>query len=292
MSKSSVSKIKLNSFQDLFQMNDSMTRVDDVRYIPLDELHEFRNHPFYVRNDDRMAELVESIKENGVLVPGIARIRAQGGYEIIAGHCRKYACEQVGLSVIPMYVRNVTDDEATILMVDSNIQRETILPSEKARSYKMKYDAIKHQGKRGDSLEAMKESTNESRSVIQRYIQLADLTDGLLYMLDERKLGFTQGVNISFLRTEEQEMVERVLQQLKRKISIRQSQMIKERKGHLTEAEILEICQMPVKKDDEKDFSISRDILNGYFDDNTSEEEIEKVILQLLDQWKAQKGGK
>ena len=288
MSKSSVSKIKLNSFQDLFHLNESMTE-GDVRYIPINELNDFKNHPFCVKDDERMEELMESIKKYGVLVPGIARIRAQGGYEIIAGHSRKYACEKLGLSVIPMYIRNVSDDEATILMVDSNIQRESILPSEKAKSYKMKYEAIKHQGKRGDSLEIMKEGTNDSRSVIQRYIQLAGLTDGLLQMLDERRLGLTQGANISCLRIREQEMVERVLKQLKRKLSIRQSQMIKDRKGHLTEDEILAICHMPMKKV-VKDVYLSRKTLSDYFDADTSEEEIAKVILQLLDQWKMERG--
>lgn len=193
----------------------------------IDELFEFKNHPFKVKDDARMEELVESVREHGILVPGIARIRPQGGYEIIAGHSRKHACELAGISTMPMFIRNMTDDEATVVMVDSNIQREDILPSEKARAYKLKYDAIKHQGKKGNSLSAMGEESGESIKVIQRYIWLSRLSDELLDMVDKKLLGFTQGVDISFLKKKEQEWVQSVIEKQKVSISTKQYEAIK-----------------------------------------------------------------
>lgn len=149
MSKTgSASKVKLNSFDDLFGASDMTAGTDQVQEIPLSELYEFRGHPFKVLDDEKMQETVESIKNYGVLMPGIARPRAKGGYEIIAGHRRKHGCELAGLSTMPMFIRDYNDDEATVIMVDTNIQREDILPSEKARAYSMKYEAMKHQGKR------------------------------------------------------------------------------------------------------------------------------------------------
>ena len=146
--RGSADKIKLSSFDDLFGTQEAGTGTEQVQEIPLCELHEFRGHPFKVVDDEKMQETVESIKNYGVLMPGIARPRAEGGYEIIAGHRRRHGCELAGLSTMPMFVRDYTDDEATIIMVDTNIQREDILPSEKARAYSMKYEAMKHQGKR------------------------------------------------------------------------------------------------------------------------------------------------
>lgn len=145
----SAAKVKLNSFDDLFGDGQPQAGIEQVQEIALSELHEFKGHPFKVLDDEKMQETVESVREHGVLMPGIARPRAEGGYEIIAGHRRRHACELVGLETMPMFIRNYTDDEATIIMVDSNIQREDILPSEKAKAYRMKYDAMKHQGKKG-----------------------------------------------------------------------------------------------------------------------------------------------
>lgn len=150
MSKAgSASKVKINSFDDLFGASQAPAGTEQVREIPLSELHEFKGHPFKVLDDEKMQETVESIRNYGVLMPGIARPRAGGGYEIIAGHRRKHGCELAGLSTMPMFVRDYSDDEATVIMVDTNIQREDILPSEKARAYAMKYEAMKHQGKKG-----------------------------------------------------------------------------------------------------------------------------------------------
>ena len=279
--KSSASKIRLNSFNDLFGLNDAMSQGVEVRNVMLDELFEFEGHPFKVCDNEKM---------EGVLVPGIARIRAKGGYEIIAGHSRKRACEKAGLSVMPMYIRNMSDDEATIVMVDSNIQREDILPSEKARAYKMKYDAMKHQGKKGNSLKAMGEESGESRNVVQRYIWLANLSDELLEMVDAKKLGFTQGVDISFLRKNEQEWLLNVVNKLGINISIRQSAKIKtaSKEGKLTEARIWELLS-PVKDErKQRKILLKADKLDSYFPDNYSENDIEKVIIELLDKWKAE----
>lgn len=288
--KSSASKIRLNSFNDLFGLNDAMSQGVEVRNVMLDELFEFEGHPFKVCDNEKMEELTESVREHGVLVPGIARIRAKGGYEIIAGHSRKRACEKAGLSVMPMYIRNMSDDEATIVMVDSNIQREDILPSEKARAYKMKYDAMKHQGKKGNSLKAMGEESGESRNVVQRYIWLANLSDELLEMVDAKKLGFTQGVDISFLRKTEQEWLLNVVNKLGINISIRQSAKIKtaSKEGKLTEARIWELLS-PVKDErKQRKILLKADKLDSYFPDNYSENDIEKVIIELLDKWKAE----
>lgn len=162
--RGSADKIKLSSFDDLFGTQEAGTGTEQVQEIPLCELHEFRGHPFKVVDDEKMQETVESIKNYGVLMPGIARPRAEGGYEIIAGHRRRHGCELAGLSTMPMFVRDYTDDEATIIMVDTNIQREDILPSEKARAYSMKYEAMKHQGKKGtgNSLDEVGEAAGES----------------------------------------------------------------------------------------------------------------------------------
>lgn len=259
----------------------------------IDELFEFKNHPFKVKDDARMEELVESVREHGILVPGIARIRPQGGYEIIAGHSRKHACELAGISTMPMFIRNMTDDEATVVMVDSNIQREDILPSEKARAYKLKYDAIKHQGKKGNSLSAMGEESGESIKVIQRYIWLSRLSDELLDMVDKKLLGFTQGVDISFLKKKEQEWVQSVIEKQKVSISTKQSEAIKKasQNGELTEAMVWEILFPSVEVRKNRKIVFKSDKLDNYFSDNYSEEDIEQVIIELLDKWKAELEG-
>lgn len=173
MSKTgSAAKVKLNSFDDLFGTEQPQTGTEQVQEIALSELHEFKGHPFKVLDDEKMQETVESVREHGVLMPGIARPMKDGGYEIIAGHRRRHACELVGLTTMPMFIRDYTDDEATIIMVDSNIQREDILPSEKAKAYRMKYDAMKHQGSKegGLTLGELGEAAGESAKTVQRYI--------------------------------------------------------------------------------------------------------------------------
>ena len=216
--KSSGKKLSLPAYDDIFSTEES--RVDDARekvvQIPLSELHPFAEHPFRVLDDEKMQETVDSIAENGVLVPAIARPRPEGGYELISGHRRKHGCELLGLETMPVIVRDLTDDQAILMMVDSNIQRETLLPSERAFAYKMRLDAMKRTHgrpslrdvsqfetqKRTDQL--MAEQTGESRATIQRYIRLTQLLPELLDMVDNRKLGMNPAVEISFLTKEEQ----------------------------------------------------------------------------------------
>ena len=201
----------MKSFEDLFGTNENLEQANggEIREIPLASLHTFRNHPFQI-HEDKLEEMVESVRQYGVLVPGIARMRPQGGYEIIAGHTRKAACELAGLDTMPMFIRNLNDDEATIVMVDSNIQREDIFPSEKARAYSMRYYAMKHQGikgNKGSSLDIMSEETGENAKKIQRYIRLAKLSDELLDFVDRKKIGFIQGADLSYLNEKQQQWV-------------------------------------------------------------------------------------
>ena len=212
--------------------------IPEKMFTKLTDLHTFKDHPFRVLDDEKMEETTESIREYGVLVPGLARPRAEGGYELIAGHRRKRGSERAGKEDMPVIVRNYTDDEATIIMVDSNIQREDILPSEKARAYAMKYEAMKHQGRKGggNTLDEVGESAGESGKTVQRYIWLSRLSDELLELVDKKKIGFVQGVDLSFLSETEQQWVLVILQETGATISTSQSGNLKEhsKKGELT----------------------------------------------------------
>ena len=226
MSKTgSAAKVKLNSFDDLFGTEQPQTGTEQVQEIALSELHEFKGHPFKVLDDEKMQETMESIREHGVLMPGIARPMKDGGYEIIAGHRRRHACEIVGLATMPMFIRDYTDDEATIIMVDSNIQREDILPSEKAKAYRMKYDAMKHQGSKegGLTLGELGEAAGESAKTVQRYIWISRLSDSLLNMVDAKKIGIMQAVDLSFLSEDAQQWVLVAIQETNVVITTQQS---------------------------------------------------------------------
>jgi ParB family chromosome partitioning protein len=259
-----------------------------VEEIPLTELYEFKNHPFRVLDDEKMLETVESIKQHGVLVPGIARPRKGGGYEIISGHRRKHASDIIGNRTMPMIIRNYSDDEATIIMVDSNIQREDILPSEKAKAYRMKYEAMKHQGSKsgGLTLGEIGETAGESPKTVQRYIWLSRLSDTLLNMVDEKRLGIVQGVDISFLGSEPQEWVFEAVTEEYVPISTAQSAKLKEcgTKGELTKAMVKLILER--HKPNERKVVIKPEKINSYFPDTYSQEDIENVIYGLLDEWK------
>lgn len=281
---------KVKGYTDLVAEENAASVSGEVKNIPIDELHEFKDHPFKVRDDAKMEELSESIKKNGVLVPGIARVRPEGGYEIIAGHSRCHACRMAGISQMPMFVKEMSDDEATIVMVDSNIQREDIFPSEKARAYKMKYEAMKHQGaKGGNSLEVMSEKTGENTKTIQRYIRLSILNDKLLNLVDKKKLPFNVGVNLSFLNRGEQNEVEFKLIRGKDQISLEQSELLKKHssKGTLNDELIDDILSDKgiIKKS--RKFTLKSDRLNEYFDDNYTDKEIENIIIKLLEDWKS-----
>lgn len=285
--KGSAEKIKLSSFDDLFGTQEAGTGTEQVQEIPLCELHEFRGHPFKVLDDEKMQETVESIKNYGVLMPGIARPRAEGGYEIIAGHRRRHGCELAGLSTMPMFVRDYTDDEATIIMVDTNIQREDILPSEKARAYSMKYEAMKHQGKKGagNSLDEVGEAAGESGKTVQRYIWLSRLSDELLEMVDKKKIGLVQGVDISFLTEQAQEWVQVIMEETGANISTTQSAKLKEygKKGELTMPMVRLI--LTEEKPRERKVTLKAEKISRYFPEEYSESEIEKVIIELLEAW-------
>lgn len=293
MSKAgSASKVKINTFDDLFGGADTVAgNGEQVTEVALSDLYEFKGHPFKVLDDDKMKETVESIKNYGVLMPGIARPRAEGGYEMIAGHRRKHGCELAGLTTMPVFIRNYTDDEATVIMVDTNIQREDILPSEKAKAYAMKYEAIKHQGKKGNgnSLDEVGEAAGESGKTVQIYIWLARLSEELLGMVDKKKLGLVQGVDISFLSEEAQQWVEAVIEDSGVNVSTAQSAKLKEygKKGELTMPMVKLILTQDKPK--ERKFTMKADRLSRYFPDDFSDDEIENVIYGLLEEWNSGK---
>ena len=285
----SAAKIKMESFDDLFGGSVAQENgVEQIINAPLAELHTFKDHPFRVEDDEKMEETTESIRQHGVLVPGIARPRAGGGYEIIAGHRRKRGSELAGKTEMPVIVRNYTDDEATIIMVDSNIQREDILPSEKARAYKMKYKAMKHQGKKSgrNTLDEVGEAAGENAKKVQRYIWLSRLSDELLEMVDTKKLGFSQGVDISFLTEEAQQWVQAIIEEQGCNVSMVQSGKLKEygKSGELTLA-MVELV-LSEEKPKERKITIKSDKIGKYFSDSYSNEEIESIIITLLDKWK------
>jgi hypothetical protein len=290
MSKTgSASKVKLNSFDDLFGMEQPQAGTEQIQEIALSELHGFKGHPFKVLDDEKMQEMIESIREYGILIPGIARRMKDSGYEIIAGHRRKYACEMAGLSTMPMFIRDYTDDEATIIMVDSNIQREDILPSEKAKAYRMKYDAMKHQGSKagGLTLGELGETAGESAKTVQRYIWISRLSDSLLDMVDTKKIGIMQAVDLSFLSENAQQWVFAVIQEINAGITTQQSAMLKEsdKKGELT----FPMVRMLLEKEKtvERKVIIKTERINSYFPATYSRKEIENIIYQLLDNWKS-----
>jgi ParB family chromosome partitioning protein len=281
----SASKVKLSSFDDLFGGAEN-TAGEQIVNVKLADLHTFKGHPFRVLDDEKMEETTESISKYGVLVPGLARPRAGGGYEIIAGHRRKRGSELAGLDTMPVIVRNYTDDEATIIMVDSNIQREDILPSEKARAYAMKYEAMKHQGSKGGStLDEVGEAAGESGKTVQRYVWLARLSDELLDMVDKKKIGIAQGVDISFLSEEQQQYVTVILQETGASVSNAQAAKLKEygKSGDLTQAMVRLI--LTEEKPKERKVTIKGEKISQYFSEDYSNDDIEGIIIQLLEEW-------
>lgn len=281
--------IQLTSYEELLGMDYGTSEdVEKIKIVPLTELHTFKGHPFRVVDDEKMEETTESISKYGVLVPAIARPRVGGGYELIAGHRRKRGSERAGKTEMPVIIRNYTDDEAIIIMVDSNIQREDILPSEKAKAYSMKYEAMKHQGKKagGSTLDAIGEQAGESGKTVQRYIWLARLSDELLEMVDSKKIGFVQGVDISYLTNEAQDWVLEILSNQKGSITTTQSGKLKEyaKSGELTSAMVHLI--LSEKKQKERKVTIKADKISQYFPEEYSIEDIETVIYELLEEWK------
>ena len=293
-SKGLSNRIKLSSYDDMFSAENDGNATSEAKIvegqiveIPLSELHTFENHPFRVVDDENMEEMVESVKEYGVLVPAIARPRAEGGYELISGHRRKHASELAGKDTMPVIVRDCDNDEAVVIMVDANIQREDILVSERAKAYQMKYEAMKHQGKaQGNSLQEMSEQAGESMKTIQRLICIASLDEKLLAMVDEKKLGLRQGVDLSFIPQEQQRIVYEVISEMGVSLSQEQSARIKEssRKGYLN-ADFLK-DYLSEKKPKPRKVVFNQKKLDNYFTPDMSNEDIEELIVKLLDEWK------
>ena len=282
MSRGIEGKIKINSFADLVG-----AKKDAVVNIPLEDLYEFSGHPFRVIDDEKMAETVESIREHGVLVPAIVRPRTTDGYEIISGHRRKRACELLEFETMPAIIKNYTDDEAVIAMVDSNIYRDDILPSEKARAYRMKFDALKHQGSKegGHTLDVIAEKSGESSRTIHRYLDLSRLIDGLLDLVDKKRLQFISGVEISFLTEKEQNWVLEVIEASDFSVSTEKALKLKDysSRKELSKPLIKEI--LSDEKPLQRSFTIKNDKLKKYFGESVSKEEIEETIFRLLDEW-------
>ena len=279
-------KLQINSFADYVDGDDCI-----VNEVPLEDLYEFRNHPFRVLDDEKMDETVESIKKYGVLMPGIVRPRLEGGgYEIIAGHRRKRACEIAGLKTMPVLIKNYTDDEAVVTMVDTNIQREDILPSEKARAYRMKFDAMKHQGSGGGvTIESIGEASGESGKTVQRYIWLSNLSDVLLAFVDEKKLPIRSGVDISYLNEKEQHWVEEIIDSMGVVIEPAKAKKIKSysQSKELSKALLTEI--LTEEKPKPRKFVMKDDRISEFFSAEVTDEEIEETIIRLLEEWRMKK---
>jgi ParB family chromosome partitioning protein len=297
--KSSAKNISLNSYDDIFSTEETRedAKREKVTDMLLSELYPFPDHPFQVRDDDSMRETVESIKEYGVLVPAIVRPRADGGYELISGHRRKHACEIAGLTTMPVIVRDLDDDAATIIMVDSNIQRENILPSERAKAYKMKLDAIKRQGARTDltspqvaakfrSDDKVAEGANISGDTVRRYIRLNELTPELQQMVDDKKIAMTPAVELSYLKPEEQTLLLDTIESEQATPSLSQAQRLKKfsAEGHLNEDSMLAIMSEE-KKPEKSDLTIKADKLQKYFPKSYTPQQMEQVIIRLLEGW-------
>lgn len=296
--KSSGRKPSLTSYDDIFS-TEASRQQEQIQRLAISELHPFKDHPFRVLDDDRMMETVESVKEYGVLVPIIARPMADGGYEIVSGHRRKRACELAGMNEIPAIVRDLDDDEAVIIMVDSNLQRENILPSERAKAYQMKLEAIKHQGERRDltsrqlvgKLEAadlIGQDTGESGRQIQRILRLNNLEPPLIDKVDAGKLAFTPAVELSYLKPEEQQWLDTALENTQQTPSLSQAQRMKResKQGTLSEQGIMEIMTenkqtIPAKGS----VVLPQEKLTKYFPRSYTTEQMEKVIFKLLDYW-------
>jgi len=291
-------KLSLTSYDDLFQSSDNREteQREQIVELSLKQLHPFKNHPFRVRDDEAMARTVESVKEYGVLTPGIARPLPKGGYEIVAGHRRKHACELAGLATMPFIVREMDDDTATILMCDSNLQRENILPSERAFAYKMKLEAIKRQGARTDltsdqvgqkltAREVVAKSAGESAVQVQRYIRLTELTPELIQMVDDKKIALNPAVEMSYLKPEEQSQLLSVMAAQEATPSLSQAQRLKRysQEGKLSE-DVMDAIMSEEKKEVDR-ITLTSDKLKQYFPKSFTPRQMEETIFKLLEQW-------
>ena len=294
--------ISLKSYDSIFQ-NDEQRNSEEIKPVPISELKPFEQQPFKVLLDESMDELVDSIKQNGVLTPVIARPYKDGGYEILSGHRRVKACELAGITEIPVVVKNLDDDTATILLVDSNLQREHILPSEKAFAYQMKLEAMKHQGARTDLTSSqfatklekgrsdveLAEQVGESKDQIRRYIRLTNLIDPILQMVDDNQIAMNAAVELSYLGSKEQAAVMQSIEKEDTSPSIAQAKKIRKfhQDGKLNEA-VIDSIMMEQKPETIK-ITLREDKLKKYFPKSYTKAKMEEIILKLLDKWHKQR---
>ncbi len=298
--KSSGRNIKLTSYDDLFSTEESRADAqrEKVMEIPLSELHPFRNHPFKVLDDEKMQDTADSIHEYGVLVPAIARPREDGGYELIAGHRRKRGCELAGLDTMPVIVRDLDDDAATLVMVDSNIQRENILPSERAFAYRMKLEAMKRQGARSDltsgqvgqklrtTVDLIADQSGESTKQVQRFIRLTNLIPPLLDMVDAKQIAFNPAVELSYLKQNEQTQLLDAMDSEQATPSLSQAQRLKKfsQEGRL-DLNVMRAIMSEEKKADVDRVTLPCDKLSRYFPKSWTPRQMEEQIMKLLEGW-------
>ena len=300
--KSSAKKIELASVDDLFSTEEGRqnAKLEKIQEIPLSELHPFKNHPFKVKDDEAMMETADSIKQYGVLVPAIARPDPEGGYELVAGHRRHRASELAEKETMPVIVRDLDDDAATIIMVDSNLQRESLLPSERAFAYKMKLDAMKHQGERVDltcsqvgnklegkkSSEILAEQVGQSKNQIFRYIRLTELIPELMDMVDEKKIALNPAYELSFLKKEEQVDLLDAMDSEQATPSLSQAQRLKKysQEGHLT-LDMMRVIMGEEKKSDLDRVTFTSDTLRKYFPKSYTPQRMQETIIKLLEAW-------
>ena len=288
--------ISLSSYDDIFRPS-SEAQQERVQEIKLSELYTFKGHPFKVMDDEAMQKTVESITQFGVMTPAIARPRPEGGYELIAGHRRHHASKLAGKETMPVIVRDMDDDAATILMVDSNLQRETLLPSERAFAYKMKLEAIKHQGQRKDltstqvgsklrANEELGESVGISRESVRRFIRLTELIPELLEMVDEKKIAFNPAVELSYLKKEEQQGFLEAMDYAQTTPSLSQAQRLKKfsQEGKCSLDAMCAILSEE-KKNEQDRVTIKNDVLRKYFPKSYTPKQMEDTIIKLLEQW-------
>lgn len=287
----------MTPLDDLFSTDESRAEAQLEKIVTLNpaDISDFPNHPFKVKQDEAMAEMVDSVKQYGVLVPALVRPKADGGYEMVAGHRRKCAATLAGITEMPCIVRNLTDDEATIIMVDSNLQRETILPSEKAFAYKMKLEAMKRQGQRSDltstplvsksrSNEELGQKNGDSREQVRRFIRLTELIPSVLDMVDSGKIAFRPAVELSYLSKEQQQSLYDTMECEDCTPSLAQAIKMKEfsRDGKLTEEVILSIMQEE-KPNQREQFKMSKERISKYFAPGTPAQKIEDTIIKALE---------
>ena len=298
--KSSAKKIELASVDDLFSTEEGRqdAKLEKIQEIPLTELHPFKNHPFKVKDDEAMMETADSIKQYGVLVPAIARPDPEGGYELVAGHRRHRASELADKETMPVIVRDLDDDAATIIMVDSNLQRESLLPSERAFAYKMKLEAVNHQGARTDltsrqlgeksqtSIQKVADQAGDSQRQVQRYIRLTELIPELMDMVDEKKIALNPAYELSFLKKEEQVDLLDAMDSEQATPSLSQAQRLKKysQEGHLT-LDMMRVIMGEEKKSDLDRVTFTSDTLRKYFPKSYTPARMQETIIKLLEAW-------